>query len=410
MQTRLFTRNFTLLLLGQVFSLIGNCTLKFALSMYVLEQTGSAGIFGTILAVAVVPTVLLSPLGGVLADRLNRRSMMVALDAVSGAAVLPVFLLLRADNALPLIAILQVLLGVLGALESPTVQACVPQMHGGANLLRANALVNQVQALAALVTPFAGSLLYTACGIRPVLLLACLCFFGTALLECFIFLPTPEQGNRGGFLQLLRQNLQQSVHFLRVEQPAVLRLLGLAALANFFASGCITVGLPYLVRTVLGLPAAWYGAAESALGVAAVLASALAGLLGERWQTAKLYRMLAGFGLSLLPIAAAFFVGLPPTACYAVLVAAMALQEQLCGIFSVLGLCLIQQRTPAALTGKVMAFVMSLSMCAQPLGQLLYGLAFEVMPPWLPLLATGTAVASRAFFACLARSGMDTDC
>lgn len=408
MQTRLFTRNFVLLLLGQVLSLIGNYTLKFSLSMYVLEQTGSAAIFGSILAAAVVPTVVLSPLGGVLADRLNRRNMMVALDAISGVAVLLAFLLLRADNALPLIAALQVLLGVLGAFESPTVQACVPQMHGGTNLLRANALVNQVQALAALVTPFAGSLLYTVWGIRPVLAVVCLCFFGTALLECFILLPTPEQKNQGGLLQILRKDLQQSVHFLWVEQPSVLRLLGLAALANFLASGCTTVGLPYLVRSVLELSARWYGAAESVLGVAAILASVLVGLLGERWSVSGLYRLLAGVGLSLLPVAAAFLAGIPPVSCYAVLVAAMALQQLLCGIFSVMGLCLIQQRTPAALTGKVMAFVMSLSLCAQPLGQLLYGFAFDVMAPWIVLLGTGAvmtgaAVASRKFFALLAQ-------
>ena len=52
MKDKLFTRNFTFLILGQVSSLIGNYTLKFALSMYVLEQTGSASIFATLLAVA----------------------------------------------------------------------------------------------------------------------------------------------------------------------------------------------------------------------------------------------------------------------------------------------------------------------------------------------------------------------
>ena len=87
MKEKLFNRNFTLLLLGQVFSLIGNYTLKFALSMYVLEQTGSASIFAGLLAVATVPQVLLAPIGGLLADRLNRRNMMVALDAFSGTAV-----------------------------------------------------------------------------------------------------------------------------------------------------------------------------------------------------------------------------------------------------------------------------------------------------------------------------------
>lgn len=78
MKDKLFTRNFTFLILGQVSSLIGNYTLKFALSMYVLEQTGSASIFATLLAIAMLPTILLSPFGGILADRANRRNIMVS--------------------------------------------------------------------------------------------------------------------------------------------------------------------------------------------------------------------------------------------------------------------------------------------------------------------------------------------
>lgn len=81
--SRLFNRGFTLLILGQASSLFGNYTLRFALSMYVLELTGSAAVFSTLLAVSMLPTILLSPLGGVLADRANRRSIMVTLDALS---------------------------------------------------------------------------------------------------------------------------------------------------------------------------------------------------------------------------------------------------------------------------------------------------------------------------------------
>ena len=62
-EKRLFTPNFTFLVFGQVSSLIGNYTLKFALSMYVLEQTGSASVFAGLLALALLPTILLSPFG-----------------------------------------------------------------------------------------------------------------------------------------------------------------------------------------------------------------------------------------------------------------------------------------------------------------------------------------------------------
>ena len=120
-KNRLFTRDFTLLALGQAFSLVGNCGLRFALSMYVLEQSGSAGLFAGLLAVAALPAILLTPFGGALADRCDRRKLMVALDAASGgAALLAAAALWRFGGLVPAAALL-IVLSALGAFESPTV-------------------------------------------------------------------------------------------------------------------------------------------------------------------------------------------------------------------------------------------------------------------------------------------------
>ena len=81
-------RNLRLLVLGQASSLVGNYTLKFALSMYILEVTGSAALFATFLSVAMVPTIVLSPFGGILADRGDRRRILLTLAACAGLAVL----------------------------------------------------------------------------------------------------------------------------------------------------------------------------------------------------------------------------------------------------------------------------------------------------------------------------------
>lgn len=71
----LFQRNFTIMILGQIISLFGNAILRFSLSLYVLDMTGSAAVFGTILALSMIPTIVLSPFGGVLADRLPSRGL-----------------------------------------------------------------------------------------------------------------------------------------------------------------------------------------------------------------------------------------------------------------------------------------------------------------------------------------------
>lgn len=359
-------RNLRLLVLGQASSLVGNYTLKFALSMYILEVTGSAALFATFLSVAMVPTIVLSPFGGILADRGDRRRIMVTLDACAGLAVLLAALTLPLGHALGVIGALLVVLSVLGAFESPTVQACVPQMLEGEDLVRGNAVVAQVQAVASLATPFLGSVLYAAVGLVLVLWGAAGCFLVTALLECCLQLPPPAPVEGLGVREVLKQDLAASGRFLWREEPGMLKLLLLAALVSFFLAGVLVVGFPFLVRTVLGLSATHYGGAESALGVAAVL-----GTLGR----------------------------------YGVLVAGFCLCQFGCSFFSTYAIAAIQGRTPASLMGKVMSCVYTLSLCAQPLGQLVYGALFDrfagqvfwvLLPTALVVRAVG--LATRGFF------------
>ena len=75
------------LVAGQGISLFGNMMLRFAMSMWVLDETGSATAFASILAISFVPMILGAPFGGVLADRMNRRTLMVILDAASAVTV-----------------------------------------------------------------------------------------------------------------------------------------------------------------------------------------------------------------------------------------------------------------------------------------------------------------------------------
>ncbi len=374
---RLFNSNFTFLILGQISSLVGNYTLKFALSMYILEQTGSATLFASLLAAAMVPTILISPFGGILADRADRRMVMVGLDACSGAAVLMAALALPKGHDIAVIAVLLVVLSILAAFESPTVQACVPQMLPEERVLQGNAVVNQVSAIASMVTPFLGSLFYTAFGIQPVFYAAVACFFLTALLECMLHLPPVASEHHLGLRAILQDDFAATLRFLRREQPAIVKLLLLAALASFFVAGTVVVGFPYLVRTVLGLSASHYGAAESAMGVAAILGGLLVGLLAQKFRPRHLTAVFLLLGLCLLPAGAAFLAPLSSWSRYLVLMAAFCVCQMGCSIFSTYSITLIQARTPAQLMGKVMSCVFTLSMCAQPLGQLIYGALFD---------------------------------
>lgn len=377
MAQRLFTKNFTLLVLGQVSSLFGNYILKFALSMYVLEVTGSAATYAGVLAVATVPTILLSPLGGILADRMNRKYIMVTLDTLSGISVLCATLLFSDDNGIAVISVLLVVLSVLGAFESPTVQTCVPQMQTGENLIKGNAVINQVAAVAALIAPILGSILYVAFGLKPIMTASVICFLLTALFEYFIKLQYIASDKQMGIVTIIKNDFSVSMSFICKKQSSILKLLLLSAIVSFFVIGTVMIGLPYIVRTILGLNAEYYGAAESVLGFSAILGSIAAGLLTGKLKIHRLSTVLAALGAFLIPAGIIFLIPTGAVTRYIIVLIAFSGVQFVACIFSIFTLSLIQQKTPNNLIGKVMAYISTITMCAQPLGQTVYGLLFD---------------------------------
>ena len=377
MTEKLFTKNFTLLILGQLTSLFGNFILKLALSMYVLEVTGSAAIFAGILSAATIPTILLSPLGGILADRADRRNIMVALDALTGVSVLCAALFLSENNAIVVISTLLIILSILGAFETPTVQACIPTMLQGDNIMKGNAVINQVASLSYLIAPMLGGVLYAMLGLKPVMYASVVCFFITALFECFIKLSYQRIQNQGGVLQIVKQDFLSSMQYISKEQTSISKMLLLTAFSRFFVMGITIVGLPFLVRTVLGFNPKYYGAAESALAVATILGSIAAGILAEKLKIHKLSVLLASLGIFIIPAGIGFLLPVNAMIKYGVTVVSFCGMQAVISIFSIFAVSLIQQRTPNHFIGKVMAYTSTVTLCVQPIGQIVYGFLFD---------------------------------
>lgn len=394
MTQKLFTKNFVLLILGQLTSLFGNFILKLALSMYVLELTGSAAIFAGILSIATIPTIVLSPLGGILADRANRRNIMVALDGLTGMSVLCATLLLSESNALTVISVLLVILSVLGAFETPTVQACIPTMLQGDNIMKGNAVVNQVASLSYLVAPMLGGVLYAVFGLKPVMYASVVCFFITALFECFIKLSYQRSESKGGILSVVKQDFLSSMRYISKEQTNIAKMLLLTAFSRFFVMGITIVGLPFIVRTVLGLNAQYYGAAESSLAIATILGSVAAGLLAKKLKIHKLAILLASMGIFIIPAGIVFLCPADSIIKYVITLVSFCGMQIAISIFSIFAVSLIQQRTPNHLIGKVMAYTSTVTLCVQPIGQIVYGFLFDRFSNkiYLCLIPTGVIV------------------
>ncbi len=362
--------------------------------MYVLEVTGSATIFAGILSVAIIPTILLTPLGGILADRVNKRNIMVALDAMSGTFVLCAAFFLNENNSLAVICTLLILLSVLGAFETPTVQACIPTMLTGDNITKGNAVVNQVASVSYLISPMFGSILYVAFGLKPVMYASVGCFFVTALFECSIKLDHKRADPHQGTLSLIKQDFTESMQFVVKEQPDILKMILLTAFSRFFVMGITMVGLPYIVRSILNLNGNYYGAAESTLAIATILGSIIAGLLIGKLKIGDLHLLITALGIFIVPAGIAFLLPVGAFVKYAINIAAFCGMQIAISIFSIFVDSVIQQRTPNHLIGKVMAYTSTISMCAQPMGLMVYGFLFDGFNStvYFVLISTGVIV------------------
>ena len=406
MSQKLFNRDFTLVAIGQLISLFGNAILRFALALYVLDATGSAAVFGSVTAIAVIPTILLSPFGGILSDRVNRRNIMVSLDFATAALALGLGLLLSEENAVALITAALLLLSVIQACYTPSVNSSVPLLQAEGNLVKANAVVSQVSMLANLIGPVLGGVLYGFFGAMPIILVSGVCFFLSAVLELFIHIPFQPLDAKTGILQIVKDDLRESIRFMTREQPDILRITLMIAVYSLFVVSTITVGLPYMVRTVLGLSSQLYGAAEGLMAAAGIAGGIASGFLAGRLKTGRLYWLLVLSGAALVPVGAAFLLDCGPMTCYIVITICIMAMQLLIALFSIFMLSLAQSRTPSHLLGKMTAYIMTLTMCAQPVGQALYGVLFDRFAGslYLPLIATALiaaaiGLASRGLFA-----------
>ena len=133
---------------------------------------------------------------------------------------------------------------------------------------------------------------------------------------------------------------------------------------------------------------------EGALKAGGLAGGIFAAVRGDRLQVKTSSSCLLGAALTLFPLGLSLWLSLPPMVCYGVLLASSFLAMGLATVFSVQMLAYIQMETPAQLTGKVLSWVLTFSLCAQPLGLAFYGTVFEFCAtmPYLPLF--GAAVAA----------------
>ena len=378
----LFSKNFTLVVIGQIISLFGNAGVRFVLPLYLLNRTGSSALYGTVTACAFIPAILLSPIGGIVADRVNKRNIMVILDFVTAGIIIAFTLLMGGMNLIFLMTVtLMLLYGIAGAYQ-PSVQASVPALVSKEQFMAANSVINTISSFSGLMGPVLGGILYSAYGLKPVLWLCSTCFLLSAVMEIFIKIPFVKQENGSSVVEMVKSDFTESIRFIRKEKPVIGKGLIVVCSINLFLSSMIIVGLPYMITEVLPientLANTLYGFAQGALAAGGLAGGISAGIFAKKLVIQKSGNMLMVCAGCMFPMGIAVLMFPSGMTNYIVITACCFICTICSTIFNVQMISFVQAETPAHLIGKVIAVSFTVAMCAQPIGNALYGILFEI--------------------------------
>lgn len=210
-QERSGFKKFLLLWGGELISSVGGGLTSFGLSVYVFQRTGSAADMALVSLLAFLPTLLLSAPAGVLADRYDRRLLMMLGDGLSGLGILYIFIcMLRGEASLVQICVGVSVSSVFSALLEPAYRATVSDLLTKEEYSRANGLVSLAGSARYLLSPMIAGLLLAVSDIRLLLLIDICTFFVTVSTTAIVKrgCVTKRDAEQGSFMSSFREGWQ----------------------------------------------------------------------------------------------------------------------------------------------------------------------------------------------------------
>ncbi len=361
---------------GQGFSFVGDAISLVAMIILVVELTGSASAVGGVLVARLIPT-LAGPFIGVLADRLDRRIILVAADLSRAALMLGIVFV----RDIFVLYALFFLVGVARTFFNPTIRAAFPSVVGSGDLTRANGIISGTFSASIALGPALGGLLVATVGVNAAFLIDAGTYLVSAAFLSRIPLPRPEREGSGGFGTEFKAGMG---YLARARVPLVI------VVGAFFLILTMNTTVPaevFLARETFGAGDTGYGLLVALWGGGMVLGSALIALLGDRINLLAFY--FAGILISAIALTGA---GLSPT--FVLALAALTAGGAANGIDNVATDTILQKRVPEELLGRVFSVRFLTLGAGEVLAYAAGGLLVDQTGPRITYVSMGAATAA----------------
>lgn len=391
--------DFVLLMCGKFVSLIGSQVQTWALSLYILETTGSKVQFSAVLALQFIPQLIIQPVAGVLVDRFDRKKIIVGLDFLSGICVGIFAFIFKANRVFTLgpVSILVMILAAISAAFQPAIISSVPIIVDKKDLAAANSTNAFVMSVGIAIAPAIAGVVFGNFGLFFVLMLNSISFILSAISEIFINIPMIEKHDSRFSFHEFKEDFMGGLRFV-LSSRTMIGIIGIAFALNLVIDAVADTAPTTMLEQILNASKEQQGYLKTMALISMLIAPVTCGLLAKIMSLKKvLYTSVVTIGF----VTAAFSVVVYLNSLFklvfwvpyvAVLIILFFLKMlETMGSISLSTAC--QQESPREMLGRV-GTLMNTSMTASaPIGMMVFGVIFEYTP-----LYVGIGIAAIALF------------
>jgi MFS family permease len=388
-------KNFMLVVLGNFVSLMGSNIQQFVLALYVLDRTGSATLFASMLAVSALPRILFSPFAGVFGDWFDKKKSIVILDLIN-VVVLSGFVYYMFGGqtlSIGLVFLLIVLLEITEVFFHASISVILPSVVEKEEYLEANSLRTMFVASSQLLAPLIAVAIYGSLGLMVAIMFNAVSFFLSAISEMFIKVKATESEKNERSFKGFKKDFKSGMKIIK-NSKAIKIIISMAVIINFSISPFFSVGLFFLVREVLSRSTFEIGLLSTVLSGSMIVAPML--LTKKLKRTKVSHVLMFSFTLiGLLIIATSLSVHQLMYDVYEGLLSYVYVVV-ICftiGILVTAGNIVIntlfQKIVPIEYMGRVSTVLGVFSTVAIPAGQMLFGYLYDIINPGLVFILNG---------------------
>ena len=373
-------RNFMILWLGQFISKAGNAVYDIAAMWYVLQKTGSTTRMGITLVCSFLPAIVVSPAAGLIADRFDRKKIIIIADFTQGL-IMGVMTLLMYLNLLTIsqMYLLSALMSITGAFFSPAISSSIPAIVKEENLINANNLSKFTENVCSIFGTMLGGIMVAVIGVPGLVLFNALSFIAAAFIESFISIPKNHLS--GTIKSNFRSDIKEGFSYAVKNKKLLHFIIVGGFIINFFLAQ-LSIIFPVFSVKNLNSGSRGYGMLMSSIAVGSLIITLIIPAISKKFS----YYMMTFVGLVLEGIFL-IMIGLSKNI-YAAVVSSGLLGMAVC-ICSVSLSTIFQKLVPNEMMGRVSSIMTIISQSTVPLGFFLGGIILEKISPSVMLIVSG---------------------